>query len=200
VPEDPNIHPHWAAETKHIARSLDQLDYFQVLGATPEAPIEELKAKYHALQRNYHPDTFYQSPDQDLRAAVMKIAKRVAEAYVVLRDPDKRAKYTRDISSPDRDTKLRYTEQSEQEQRREKEEELGKTPQGRQLVTKALAAEKTGDLQAAARDLKTAMLFEKTNEFIKKKLAELEEQLKAQGQSPQKFPSQSGVNKPPGSR
>jgi curved DNA-binding protein CbpA len=187
VPEDPNIHPHWAAETKHIAESLEKLDYFQVLGSTPDSSPEELKAKYHALQRNYHPDTFYQSPDVDLRAAVMKIAKRVAEAYVVLRDPEKRSKYTRDISGPDRDKKLRYTDQSDQEARREKEEELGKTPQGRQLVTKAMASAKAGDLQAAARDLKTALVFERGNEIIKKRLAEIEEQIKAQG--PQKAPT-----------
>lgn len=178
--EDPNIHPHWAAETKHIAASLDQLDYFQVLGATPDSPLEELKAKYHALQRNYHPDTFYGSPDQELRAAVMKISKRVAEAYVILRDAEKRAKYTRDMQGPDRAKKLRYTEESEREQKREKEEELGKTPQGRQLVQKAMNAIKAGDLAAAARDLKTAMIFEKGNESVKKRLTEVEEQLKAQ--------------------
>jgi DnaJ-class molecular chaperone len=180
VPEDPNIHPHWAAETKHIAESLDQLDYYQVLGATPDAPLDELKAKYHALQRNYHPDTFYQSPDTDLRLAVLKISKRVAEAYVVLRESEKRAKYTRDVTGPDRAKKLRYTEQSEIEQKREKEEELGKTPQGRQLVQKAMASFAKGDLQAAARDLKTALVFEKGNETVKKKLAEIEEQIKLQ--------------------
>ena len=53
--EDPNIHPHWAAETKQIAAIIDQLDYFQVLGATPDAPADELKGKYHSLQRQLHP-------------------------------------------------------------------------------------------------------------------------------------------------
>lgn len=177
--EDPNIHPHWAAETKQIAASIDQLDYFQMLGSTPDASVEDLKAKYHALQRNYHPDTFYQSPDVELKAAVMKISKRVAEAYVVLRDAEKRAKYTRDVTGPDRAKKLRYTEQSEQEVRKEKEEELGKTPQGRQLVNKAMLAAKAGDFASAVRDLRTAMLFEKDNAIIKARLAELEEKAKA---------------------
>lgn len=177
MPEDPNIHPHWAAETKHIAQSLDQLDYFQVLGATADAPVEELKAKYHSLQRNYHPDTFYQSPDDDLRAAVMKISKRVAEAYVVLRDPEKRAKYIRDIQGPEREKKLRYSEQSDFEVRRERDEELGRTSQGKQLVQKALAQIRSGDLAGAARDLKTALLFEKGNDAIRRRLAEVEEQI-----------------------
>lgn len=179
MPDDPNIHPHWAAETKNIAASLDKLDYFQVLGATSDATVEDLKAKYHVLQRNYHPDTFYRSPDLDLRNAVMKIAKRVAEAYVILRDSEKRAKYTRDISGPEREKKLRYSEQSEVEARKEKEEEIGKTPQGRQLVQKAANALKSGDLTAAARDLRTALIFEKGNERITKQLQELEERIKA---------------------
>lgn len=177
--EDPNIHPHWAAETKQIAASIDQLDYFQVLGATPDSTAEELKAKYHALQRNYHPDTFFQSPDQELRVAVMKISKRVTEAYVVLRDAEKRARYSKDVFGAERMKKLRFTEQSEQEVRKEKEEELGKTSQGRQLVQKAMLAAKAGDLASAVRDLKTAMLFEKDNAVIKARLAELEEKLKA---------------------
>lgn len=172
--DDPNVHPHWAAETKQISRSLDQLDYFQVLGATPDAPVAELKAKYHQLQRNYHPDAFFSSPDEELRRAVMAIAKRVAEAYVVLRDPDKRAKYTRDIAGPDRASKLRYTENTQREQRIEKEQEIGLTAQGRKLWKKAIDSEKKGDLVGAIRDLKTALLFEQGNERFQAKIAELE--------------------------
>jgi DnaJ-class molecular chaperone len=179
VPTDPNIHPYWAAETKELEKRLDELDYFEVLGLGSDAPLDDIKAQYHALQRAYHPDTFYQSPDTDLRNAVFRISKRVTEAYVILRDQEKRAKYVRDISSPDRAKKLRYTEETQQEQRREKENELGKTPQGRQLVTKALASIKKGDFAAAERDLKTALLFEKDNELVKTRLAEVQAELKA---------------------
>ena len=84
-----------------------------------DAPAGALKAKYHALQRNYHPDAFFWSPDDELRQAVNAIAKRVAEAYVILRDPEKRAKYTRDISGPERHQKLRYTDETAHEQRLE---------------------------------------------------------------------------------
>jgi hypothetical protein len=46
-------------------------------------------------------------------------------------------------------------------------------------VQKAMNAAKAGDLASAVRDLKTALLFEKDNENVKKRLAELEEKLKA---------------------
>lgn len=191
--EDPNVHPHWAAEAKQIARSIDSLDYFEVLGVPMDAALADLKERYHSLQRNYHPDTFYGSPDSELKVAVMRISKRVAEAWVVLRDAEKRTKYMRDVTGPERMSKLRYTEQSEQEARREKDEELGKTVQGRQLVQKALAAAKGGDLAGAVRDLKMALLFEKNNELLKKKLTDLEAELKAKGPPPK-----SPGNKPMG--
>ena len=174
MPEDPNVHPHWAAETKQIAAHLDQLDYYQVLGASHDAPLAELKAQYHQLQRNYHPDSFFTSPDTDLREAVHAIAKRVAEAYVILRDPEKRAKYTRDVTGPDRAKKLRYTDESQREQRIEKEQEIGKTAQGRQLWAKAMKSVEQGNRAAAIRDLKTALIFERDNERFKAKLEELE--------------------------
>jgi curved DNA-binding protein CbpA len=174
VAEDPNVHPHWAAETKLIAGSLDRLDYFQVLGSSVDAPLAELKDRYHQLQRNYHPDAFFTSPDAELKDAVHRIAKRLAEAYTILRDPERRAKYTRDVTGPERDRKLRYTEESQREQRIEKELEQGKTAQGRQLWKKAEAAALRNDLPSAIRDLKTALLFERDNERFKSRIAELE--------------------------
>jgi DnaJ-class molecular chaperone len=179
VPQDPNVHPHWAAETKQIAKNLGRLDYFQVLGASRDAPLPELKAKYHQLQRNYHPDSFFTSPDAELREAVKAIAKRVAEAYVILRDPEKRVKYTRDITGPDRARRLRYTEESEREAREEKETAIAKTAQGRQLWSKAQAALRRGDLAGAERDLKTALIFEADNERFREKLEELRRRLAA---------------------
>lgn len=154
------------------------MDYFQVLQVRPDAGGEEIKAQYHALQRAYHPDTFYQSPDKVLQQSVFRIAKRIAEAYVILRDPVRRAKYAKDVAGAERAKKLRFTEETEAEVRKEKEQELGKTPQGRQLVQKALAAIKRGDLAGAERDLKMALLFEKDNEGLKTRLAELQAQLK----------------------
>lgn len=171
---DPNVHPHWAEETKAIAANLDRLDYFQVLGAHYDAPVTELRAKYHQLQRNYHPDAFFTSPDEELRLAVMAIAKRLAEAWTILRDADKRAKYTQDVTGPERERKLRYNDESAREQRIAKEQEIGKTPQVRQLWMKAMDAEKKGNLQSALRDLKTALIFEGGNALFKAKIAELE--------------------------
>jgi len=177
--EDPNVHPTWAAETKQLAKDIETMDYFQVLGVRNDANIGDIKAQYHALQRAYHPDTFFQSPDTSLREAVFRIAKRISEAYVILRDPVRRTKYAKDITGPERQKKLRFTDETEAEVRKEKEQELGKTAQGRQLVAKAMASQKKGDLAGAMRDLKTALLFERDNAGLKVRVAELEAEMKS---------------------
>ena len=174
MPMDPNVHPVWAQETKEVAAALNQLDYFQVLGVAHDVTYDQLKAQYHQLQRNYHPDSFFNSPDPELKNAVMAISKRVAEAWVILRNSEKRAKYTRDIQGPDRIRKLRFTEESEREQKKEREEAIAKTSQGRQLWLKAMQSLQRGDEAGALRDLKTGLIFESGNEMFKAKIAELE--------------------------
>lgn len=184
MPEDPNIHPHWAAETKRLCNQLDQLDYFQILGCKQTSSHTDIKARYHALQREYHPDTFFESPDTELKSAVYRIAKRVTEAYVILRNAAKKNKYIADVNGDERDARLRFTESTElelrREQQQEKEEEFGKTAQGRELVQKALEAAKHGDLKGARRDLQTALLFEGDNESVREHLEDIQTKIRQQ--------------------
>jgi curved DNA-binding protein CbpA len=170
---DPNVHPEWAAQTKLVAQNLDRLDYYQVLGSSADAPLEELKQKYHQLQRNYHPDAFFSSPDRELKQAVLAIAKRVAEAYTILRDPAKRARYTQDVQGPDRERKLRYDDEAERQLRQASLQSHGRTPQGQKLFRKAQESIRSGDYAAAERDLRTALIFEPDSELFKRTLAEL---------------------------
>ena len=63
-------------------------DYYSVLGVERSATQEEIKQVFRKLARQYHPDT-----NQDDGAE--ERFKEISEAYEVLKDPDKRAKYDR---------------------------------------------------------------------------------------------------------
>lgn len=63
-------------------------DYYEVLGVGREASDAEIKRAFRALARELHPDVS-SAPDSEQQF------RRVAEAYEVLSDPDRRATYDR---------------------------------------------------------------------------------------------------------
>jgi len=65
----------------------DKRDYYEVLGVSRTATADEIKSAYRKLAMKYHPD---RNPGD--KAAEEKF-KEAAEAYDVLHDADKRAKY-----------------------------------------------------------------------------------------------------------
>jgi len=65
-------------------------DYYEVLGVSRDASPEEIKRAYRGKAKELHPDK-----NPDARAQAEEKFKRVAEAYEVLSDSDKRAQYDR---------------------------------------------------------------------------------------------------------
>lgn len=64
-------------------------DYYEVLGVPKNVPEKDIRHAYRKLARKYHPDV---NPND--KAAETKF-KEIAEAYEVLSDKEKRAKYDR---------------------------------------------------------------------------------------------------------
>ena len=61
--------------------------YYEILGVPRTATADEIKRAYRRLAKKWHPDRNQGNPEAE------EHFKKVSEAYDVLRDKDKRAKY-----------------------------------------------------------------------------------------------------------
>ncbi len=66
-------------------------DYYEILGVKRDAAQKEIKSAYHKLARKWHPDLHTGKNKEDAEEKI----KKINEAYEVLSDPEKRAKYDR---------------------------------------------------------------------------------------------------------
>lgn len=164
-----------------LAAALDQLDYFGLLEVPQTAGHAEIKAAYYRESRAFHPDRFAAYPDAHVRELVGRIYRRVNEAYTVLRDDRKRARYLQDVNGPERARKLRFTEADEaqvkEEQKRKLEEQMGTTPNGRKFFAAALLDIQAQRWEAALRALKSALMYEPANARFKEQVAAVEKEL-----------------------
>ena len=61
-------------------------DYYEILGVSRDAKLEDIRKAYRKLAKKYHPDV-------NKEAGAEEKYKEINEAYEVLKDPDKRQKY-----------------------------------------------------------------------------------------------------------
>ena len=156
-------------ESQALAQILDELDYFQILKVGQNTPPGEIKNAYYRESRAYHPDKFNALPPSELKENIGKIYKRINEAYVCLRDDTRRTKYLADILGGERQKKLRFVEASEQEMKKEKEQEVGQTPQGRKFFLAGLSDMAAQRFASAERNFKMALTYEPNNSNFKAK-------------------------------
>src|SRR4030081_1721022 len=61
-------------------------DYYESLGVARDASADDIRRAYRTLARKHHPDVNKEQGAEDR-------FKQISEAYEVLRDPEKRARY-----------------------------------------------------------------------------------------------------------
>ncbi len=70
----------------------DKKDYYEVLGVDRSASADDIKSAYRKAALKWHPDRWVSGTDEEKKTAEEKF-KEASEAYSVLSDPDKKAKY-----------------------------------------------------------------------------------------------------------
>jgi hypothetical protein len=177
----PAAAPTQGARLDALLAEMEAQDYFQILNVQKGAPPAEIKRAFYKGSRAYHPDRYYQLPDQALKEKINLVYKRMTEAYYVLRDDAKRTRYVAEIEGPERAKKLRFTEASETETKiaakKQAEEEIGTTPKGRQFYAAGIAEIEAQRWSAAERSLKMAVTYEPSNARYKEKLAEAQQKI-----------------------
>ena len=168
-------------EIEALARIMDELDYYQLLGVDPESTSAEIRKAYHASSRSFHPDANRALPDE-LRETCGRISKRITEAYCVLRDSRRRKAYdTKRGENDDASTlRIQLAEARNAHIEARKSECRGTTAQGRQFHAKAEADVTSGNLDGAIQNLRMALTFEPANTGFKALIADLEKNQKGE--------------------
>ncbi len=160
-----------AAEVRALAGLVDELDYYQLLEIPRDAAASAVKRAYYAATRRLHPDhnRLLQSAE---REQLEGIARRVSEAYQVLRDGRRRKAYDAQLAAGT-GGRIRLAEAEAQAERDALDHHMGRTPNGRRYFNLARGEIDRGDLTAALRSLRTALAFEPDNVYFKRKLEEV---------------------------
>jgi molecular chaperone HscB len=167
-------------------------NHFELFGVPVQFAVDaaELDRRYLELQREVHPDRFATSPAAERRVS-MQLATRVNEAYQTLKSPLRRAVYILQLRGVDpkfeTDTAMPAEFLMEQMSWRERIEADSEEPEALLRVQAALRDESRkiyeklrGQLDedrddgAAAQTVRMLMFYEKLDEEIEDKLAELE--------------------------
>ncbi|MCX7943877.1 MAG: DnaJ domain-containing protein [Deltaproteobacteria bacterium] len=155
-----------------LSEAIDEMDYYQILKVDRTASASEIKEAYYRETRIFHPDNFIHLTDKELKNRVLKISKLITEAYMILRDFEKRKRYDQQLSMSETGRDIRYRED---EVKQEIKEDIN-SPQAKKLYNQALVDIMQNRLHDAIKNLKLALAFEPNSQVIKRKIEELQSQ------------------------
>ncbi len=164
------------AELRALANIVEDLDYYQLLEVERRANAAAVRTAYHSVARRFHPDRL-RVHGPEVVGSAERIAKRVSEAYAVLRDPRRRKLYDQQLDG-EGERRLALVEGGAQADRQVSSERQGTTPNGKRYIALANQDLAREDWKGAQQNLKMALAYERDNGWVKETLAELKEKLR----------------------
>jgi len=160
-------------EISYFSENMDSYDYYTFFGLPKSATLAEIKSKYIAMARKYHPDKFRNVPS-DIKEKAYDITKRANEAYSVLMNPARKVIYDKMLAENpetkrfDFRIKVAYNETPE---------DTIQNHQARRFAILAVKAIEGQDYKSALTQLKMAASMEKNNAYIDRLIKEVTEKL-----------------------
>ena len=160
-------------EISYFSENMDSYDYYEFFGLPKNAALAEIKSKYIAMARKYHPDKFRNVPS-DIREKAYNITKRANEAYSVLMNPSRKVIYDKMLAENpetkrfDFRIKVAYNETPE---------DTIQNNQARRFAILAVKAIEMQDYKSALTQLKMAASMEKNNAYIERLIQEVTQKL-----------------------
>lgn len=180
MPELVDLDPEQQREIIELERAQESQDYFALLGVGRAASAEAMKQAFADFSKRYHPELFAGINLGSFRARIERIYRRVAEAYAVLSNPERREAYfkahphLRAVTpvpgiSPAEPALPEEPLRSDEERRPERQARLARHPylarthRLTDLLVRGKAAVARGDFEQAYADLNQVMNLDPKN-------------------------------------
>lgn len=151
-----------------IHELLPELDYYRLLGLTPDAPQEAISPAFRTESRRLHPDRFTAMNDADISAKVNEVFRAVREAYGTLSDPDKRVVYDDELrNGSSRMSDDAHARADQQRAASNDPAEAATTEKGAKYWKMALKDLADDNPKGAVMNIQFALSFEPNNEVFK---------------------------------
>ncbi len=150
---------------------LDQVDNYYLLGVARDATGAEIRRAYYRLAGRLHPDLFGDGLEPALRQKLTTLFSRVVEAYQVLGDGERRARYDQGLAAG----KLRWSADEEARPRIRRAEDQVPDGPARKFFRLGQDALLAGNPRAAVMNLELAASMAPDNQTIQDELARARE-------------------------
>lgn len=174
-------------EVETVYELLDELDYYQLLLLSPEAPQGEVEGAFRTQSRSMHPDKV--RGDANTARKVTKIFRLINESYRVLKDPETRASYDAELALGN--NRLSDAGRADAKAASDASQDpalAARTEKGGKFWRLALQAWRDENYQGCVMNIQFALNFEKDNEVMKDWLEKAQKAAKAQASKKEKNP------------
>jgi curved DNA-binding protein CbpA len=158
-----------------MTKSLDEVDYYGLLGVPVDASVDAIKLGFRAFARRFHPDRFAGQPDHVAEATT--VYRRATEAYRVLTNPEQRRLYDEQRAQGrtrlDPDAVRRSVRPSARPSGAPAAVNEHYSARARPFVAQAEQAIRAKNFKQARLNLQIAIQHEPNNENLRQKLAEV---------------------------